>query len=128
MTETTLCRVLKAFPLSLDGFTVTDLAVGDDHEVPRDMLEGLFLEGYVTHPDPEIAATLAAERALKLGLETPAVTPPMTEPAIETPVVETKAEDPSDIEALRTQYEAVSGEAADKRWSAETLRQKIIEA
>lgn len=126
MTQTILCRVLKAFPLSLDGITTTPLAVGDEAAVPEEMVEGLFVEGFVTHPDPDAAAVLAAARAAHLGLETPAVTVPVVETTEVTPVEETK--DEADIEALRAQYEAVSGEAADKRWSAETLRTKIIEA
>jgi hypothetical protein len=53
---------------------------------------------------------------------------PVVETTIETPDLETKDADEDDIEALRAQYEAVAGEPADKRWSAETLRTKIIEA
>ncbi len=128
MTKTIQCRVLRAFGLSLDGITTTPLAVGDEAAVPEEMVEGLFVEGFVTHPDPEAAAVLAAARAAHLGLETPAVTVPVVETTIETPDLETKDADGDDIEALRAQYEAVAGEPADKRWSAETLRTKIIEA
>lgn len=111
---------LKPFKLSTNGVDFDQIKRGDTPDVPHDMIEGLILEGFLE--DPAAPAKPLETKPQTNDLE--------TKPDLEN--LETKDEveqlETPEIESLRASYFEATGDHADLRWSAKTLRDKLIEA
>ena len=108
-------HVLKRFIYSIDGKTPLEAKVGPAPEIPAELIAGLRAEGFLGDAPLETMANTAGA--------------PETSGTVPIEIVQKAADaDETDLAALRASYLEATGTEADKRWSAATLREKLIEA
>lgn len=67
-----LYRVVRPFPLSLDGLTLIDLNAGDEREDFGGMQDGLAAEGYIEPVGAVAASAVVSETAQSAESDEPA--------------------------------------------------------
>jgi hypothetical protein len=109
--------VLKRFLYSIDGKTPLEANVGPcPTNIPEELGPGLLAEGFIGHEPLEVMANLTGA-------------PETSAPSGGAKIVEKELDaDEMDLIMLRAKYFEATGSEVDKRWSAATLREKLIEA
>jgi len=110
-----LCKILKYFPYSEDGFTAKGAEVGEERNIPDELVPGLVAEGYVSAAEAETEPPSEDVETVETEAE--------TEPSSEGNNSEDKGKE-DDIDALRERAETL-GIDVDSRWGATRLEQEI---
>lgn len=100
-----MCKILRSFPYSHDGFTPEFAEAGSVVGVPADLVEGLARAGYLRR----------AGEAKTMGR------------AVENKMIEAAPEnkDDEEVDLLRGEYAEITGKKPHHLWRAPRLREEI---
>lgn len=112
-----LCKILRNFDYSENGFTRLHAEAGSEADIPADLVDGLEADGYLDSGREPAAPTKDAGAAPENKMQ--------AAPLETAQADETAGDAPDELDALRATYLEQTGEEPDKRWGIKTLNKKL---